>query len=51
MIDSEVTEPTLPRASPSRFPKTPWSLASWASSHADNMLDDAPEAADLLGFY
>lgn len=51
MTDSSRARCVFPRASSPRFTSAPLRRASWASNHVDNMLDDAPEAADLLGFY
>lgn len=51
VTDSSAAGPASPHAPPSRYPKAPWRRASWASRHVDNMLDNVPEAADLLGFY
>lgn len=51
VLDSSTAGPALPRVPPSRTSQVPWSRAYRAFRHADNMLDDVPEAADLLGFY
>lgn len=37
--------------SSSQSTQLPRVRAIWASTHADNMLDDAPAAADLISFY
>lgn len=52
VMDPSAAGPASPRVPPSRFlSQVPWSRAYRAFRHADNMLDDVPEAADLLGFY
>lgn len=49
--DPCAAEPALLPTRSQRFWSDLSSRISRASNHADNMPDDAPEAADLLGFY